>query len=318
LQGEKWKSSVIILTKNSANTIRKCLDSVFEQTVKPDEIIVVDGSSKDETLEIVKNYPVKIVTEPGLGYGYARNLGIKNSVGDIIFFIDSDCYAEPQWIEKILPHFDNAEIAGVTGRLQLWNTEHGVARFLAYVGHRLDMPLQGKIVKIAPTMNLAIRRDIILKVGGFDSTLVRCEDTDITYKISKQHKIFYEPQAVVWFRGSPTLSVASKKCIKHFIGVGQLFAKHGFKKDFVRLNLLLRGLILIAALISFFLAFWHILVMLLGFLLIEFFYKTVKMYRRCKDRSVLYYFVFFTFWSLASIAIFYGGIIGLKNRRKES
>jgi len=52
---------------------------------------------------------------------------------------------------------------------------------------------------------------VVDEVGGFDETLIHCEDTDLTYKISKSHKILNEPNAVVWFEGSPTLGVASRK-----------------------------------------------------------------------------------------------------------
>jgi len=284
----------------------------------PDEVIVIDGNSKDDTLKIVREFPVKIVTEPGAGFGHARNLGVKNASGDIIFFIDSDCYAEPDWIEKALAHFDNPEIAGVTGQTRLWNTESGVARFLAYVGGRMTMPTRRMFMKIAPTMNLAVRRKAVKEVGGFDETLIRCEDTDLTYKISQRYKILYEPEAVVWFKGSPTLRTASKKCVRHFTGVGQLFAKHGINPAFVRFNLPIRGFLLILALVSLFFALWYITTFLLAILLLEFVYKTAKMYRRCRDSCVVYYTVFFTFWSLASLAIFYGLFLGLKNRRKQT
>ena len=308
------KVSVVLLTKNSEENVGKSLESIFGQTRKPDEVVVVDGNSTDGTLDVVNQYPIKLVTESGLGFGYARNLGVKNAEGDIVFFIDSDCFAEPQWIEKILPHFNDSEIAGVTGPTQLWNTSHGVARFLACVGGRMNMPTKRGFVKIAPTMNLAIRRDVVLEVGGFDETLVRGEDTELTYKVSQCGKILYEPEAVVWFRGSPTLKIASSKCVRHFIGVGQLFAKHGFNSVFVRLNLPIRGLILIAAIASLFLAPWYVPAILFTWLLAEFVYKTAKMYWRYHDRCVVYYVVFFTFWSLASLAIFYGLYLGLKRK----
>jgi len=284
----------------------------------PDEVVVVDGNSQDDTLKIVKDFPVKIVTEPGAGFGHARNVGVKNASGDIIFFIDSDCYAKPDWIEKALAHFDKPEIAGVTGQTRLWNTESPVARFLAYVGGRMNMPTRRMFMKIAPTMNLAVRRKVIEEVGGFDETLVRCEDTDLTYKISQRYKILYEPRAVIWFRGSPTLKVASKKCVRHFTGVGQLFAKHGISSAFVRFNLPIRGFLLILALVSLLFAPWYVTAFLLSILLLEFFYKTLKMYRRYRDPCVVYYTVFFTFWSLASLAIFYGLLLGLRNRGKRT
>jgi glycosyltransferase involved in cell wall biosynthesis len=310
------KVSVVLLTKDSAATVRRSLESIFQQTRKPDEVVVVDGGSTDGTLEIVGRYPVKLFSEPGLGFGYARNLGVEKAEGDIIFFIDSDCYADHRWIEKALPHFNDPEVAGVTGQTRLWNTSDAVARFLAYVGGRMNMPTQHAYVKIAPTMSLALRREAILEAGGFDETLVRCEDTELTYKVTQRYKILYEPEAIVWFRGSPTLRKASRKCIHYFIGVGQLFAKHGFNPLFVRLNLPIRGIILIAAVASIFFMPGYVPMVLFAWLFTEFIYKTVKMYRRYHDRSVVYYVVFFTFWSLASLAIFYGLYRGLKNKRK--
>jgi len=318
LQADKRQVSVILLTKNSASTVQKSIESIFKQTCQPNEVVVVDGNSSDGTLEIVKKYPVKLVSEPGLGFGYARNLGVKSTSGDIVFFLDSDCYAEPNWIENALKHLDgDSEIVGVTGRTDLSNTESGVARFLAYVGGRMNMPSEKRFVKIAPTMNLVLRRRVIDEVGGFDNTLIRCEDTDLTYKISRNHKILYDPNVKIWFRGSPNLRVASRKCIHHFVGVGQLFAKHGLKSSFVRFNLPIRGFLLIAALLSVFLFPWYVSAILFSILLAEFVYKSAKLYLRYRDPCVVYYTVFFTFWSLASFAMFYGLLLTLKNRRKK-
>ena len=311
------KVSVILLTKDSAPTVQKSLESIFEQTRQPDEVVVVDGSSNDGTLDIVKKYPVKLVSEPSLGFGHARNVGVQNASGDIIFFIDSDCYAEPDWIEKALPHFDgNTKIVGVTGRTNLWNIESAAAKFIAFVGGRMNMPNQPKVMKIAPTMNLALKREVISEVGWFDETLIRCEDTDLTYKISQKHEILYEPNAVIWFRGSPSLGVASRKCIRHFIGVGQLCAKHGFKAEFVRFNLPIRAFLLISAILSLFFLPWYVPAILFSVLLAEFIYKAASLYSRCRDNCVAYYVVFFTFWSLASLAMFYGMYLGFRNKEK--
>jgi len=317
LGADKHKVSVVLLTKNSALTVEKSIKSIFQQKRQPDEVVVVDGDSNDGTLEIVKEYPIKLVTERGLGFGYARNLGVKNASGNIVFFLDSDCYAEPDWIGSALPHFDSdPEIVGVTGRTNLWNDDSRVARFLAYVGGRMSMSSERRFVKIAPTMNLALRREVVDEVGGFDDTFIRCEDTDLTYKVTLSHKILYEPNMVVWFRGAPNLRVASRKCLRHFVGVGQLFAKHGLKSSFVRFNLPVRGFLLIAMLSSIFLLPWYAPTILFSILLADFIYKSTKLYLRCRDPCVVYYVVFFTFWSLASLAMFYGLYLGLRNKRK--
>ena len=317
MKADAHKVSVVLLTKNSAATVQRSLDSIFQQTRKPDEVIVVDGNSADGTLDIVRRYPVRLVSEPGLGFGHARNLGIREAKGDIVFFIDSDCYADPRWIENALSHFDDPQIAGVTGRTRLWNLDDAVARFLAYVGGRMDMPNNHTYVKIAPTMNLALRRDVALEVGGFDDTLVRCEDTDLTYKITQRYKILYEPEAVVWFRGSPTVRTATHKCVRYFIGVGQLFAKHGFNPLFVRFNLLIRGFILLLILVSLLFGLWYVSAFFTACLLADFTYKTLKMYRRYHDPCVLYYVAFFTLWSLESLVTLYGIYLGWKHRWKR-
>ncbi|MHA1834964.1 MAG: glycosyltransferase [Candidatus Baldrarchaeia archaeon] len=315
-KGDDYTVSVIILTRNSSATVEKTLESVFHQTRMPDEVIVVDGNSIDGTLRIVKRYPVKILKEPGLGFGYARNLGVKEAKGDIVFFIDSDCYAAPNWIEKALRHFDNPEVAGVTGETRLWNTEHACARFLAYVGGRMNMPKDRRFVDIAPTMNLALRRDVIFRFGGFDESLVRCEDTDLTWKISRRYKILYDPEVVVWFRGSPNVLVASRKCIRYFVGVGQLIAKYGLNREFFRFNLLVRGLLLLALLFSVIFLPWYVSVALFTLLFVNFVYKSVRMYLKYNDWCVIYYAILFTLWSFMSLAIFYGLYLGFRGRRR--
>lgn len=301
-------TSLILLTRNSAETASKCLDSIMTQTRPPDEVIVVDGSSNDQTEEIVRRYPVKVIREPGLGYGYARNLGLANSTGEIVLFIDSDCYAERDWIERLIGHFKDPNVSGVTGALKLWNTTHDVARFLACVGGRMDPP-EKNTVEVCPTMNLAIRRKIIDEVGGFDETLVRGEDTDFTYQVTRTHRIVYEPRAVVHFRGSPNLRTASTKCARHFVGMGQIFAKHRFSLDYIRLvkfRLPIRGLLLLAGILSLFLAPWQLSSAIFGFLAADMLYRMGKMYRKYRDRCVLYYLIFFGFWSILSLGFFYG------------
>ena len=121
---------------------------------------------------------------------------------------------------------------------------------------------------------------------------------------------------MVWFKGSPSLRVASRKCLRHFTGVGQLFAKHGFNPSFARFNLPIRCILLITLLLSLFVLPWYISAVVFTILLAEFLYKTIKMYERYRDSAVVYYVVFFTLWSLLSLAIFYGLYLGWRNKRK--
>jgi glycosyltransferase involved in cell wall biosynthesis len=309
--------SVVILTKNSAATISRSLESALSQSRPPDEVVVVDGSSVDGTKDILRKYPVKIVEELGLGFGHARNVGLINASGDIVFFLDSDCYAEPLWIQNALKALQNPEITAITGPTLLWNKESTVARFLAFVRDRVEVSKESRLVEIAPTMNLALRKSVIDRVGMFDASLVRGEDTDLTYRISRKEKILWDPSVRIWFKGSPNFWKASRKCVDHFIGMGQLFAKHGFKKLFVSSMLPIRGILLILAIASALLGAWLLALGTAAILLCDLTYKMAKMALKYRDSCIVYYLVFFTWWSLTSLAVFWGFFLGKSKAYKK-
>jgi mycofactocin glycosyltransferase len=310
------KVSVVVLTKNSASTIERCLDSVFSQSRLPDEVVVIDGSSRDDTKSLLGKYDIRLIVEPGLGFGSARNLGVINSSGNIVFFLDSDCYAEHLWIENALRNFRRSEIVAVTGPTLLWNKDSTVARFLAFVRDRVKISMESRLVEIAPTMNLALRREVFEEVGLFDASLVRGEDTDLTYRISRSRSILWDPTVRIWFKGSPNFRIASRKCVDHFIGVGQLFAKHGFRKIFMSSFLPLRGILLVITLCSAVTGFWSLALGAGLILLGDLIYKMARMTLKYRDRCVVYYFAFFTWWSLASLAVFWGFARGVSKAYK--
>lgn len=79
-----------------------CLDAIAAQTVRPDEVIVVNNNSSDETAEIARSYPfVTVLREPRQGIVYARNCGFNAVSCDIIGRIDADTILPPNWVEKV-------------------------------------------------------------------------------------------------------------------------------------------------------------------------------------------------------------------------
>ena len=86
------KISVIIVCKNEKDSIEKTIDSVFSQTYKKFEIIVLDGNSTDGTLEILKNYreKIKLVMNEEKGIYSAMNEGIRLSTGDVLYFLNAN------------------------------------------------------------------------------------------------------------------------------------------------------------------------------------------------------------------------------------
>ncbi len=94
------KVSLIIPTKNEANSIEKTLAEVPGGII--DEIIIVDGNSTDGTPEIVKKLGCKVIEGVGGGYGTAVRTGIKQSMGDVLIFMDADGSQNPKDIPRLL------------------------------------------------------------------------------------------------------------------------------------------------------------------------------------------------------------------------
>jgi len=106
LNNETIKTSVLIITRNRSKMLEGCLESLVKQTRMPDELIVVDNASTDNTKRVVlsfnKKLPVKYVQEKQIGIPYARNKGIKTARGTIILMLDDDCVADKFWVEKMI------------------------------------------------------------------------------------------------------------------------------------------------------------------------------------------------------------------------
>ena len=101
------KFSFIVPVYNVEKYVKKCLDSIFDQTFKDFEVIVVNDGTKDNSMNIVKNYDVKIINQENQGLSVARNNGVKKATGDYIIFIDSDDYIEKDLLKEINKSLEN-------------------------------------------------------------------------------------------------------------------------------------------------------------------------------------------------------------------
>jgi len=106
--------STITICRNSKDTIKRCLDSILDQTYPNIQMVIVD-SSDDGTEKIVRDYkkrsyfPFKLIRQDPKGVGIARNTGIKNSDGEVLIFVDADCYIEPDYVEKVVKPFTESD-----------------------------------------------------------------------------------------------------------------------------------------------------------------------------------------------------------------
>jgi rhamnosyltransferase len=112
--------SVVIPVRNGAGTLRSCLDGIFRQTLRDRlEVIILDSGSTDGTLELLKEYPVAVhPVAPGeFNHGETRNAGVRLAKGEFVVLTVQDATpATDDWIERMLVHFSDPQVAGVCGQ----------------------------------------------------------------------------------------------------------------------------------------------------------------------------------------------------------
>jgi len=150
--------SVVLAAYNEENWIRTALDSLKQQTI-PFELIIVDNESTDDTVKIAREYTSLVFSAPR-GISYARNLGVLEASGDIIVFVDADCSYPPSFLETITQPFSNPDIVVVAGlfynydKERVWHNRLRIAVFYLF--------------NYTPGCAVAYRRNIFLNVGGYE------------------------------------------------------------------------------------------------------------------------------------------------------
>jgi hypothetical protein len=114
--------SVLIITRNRAAQLDRALASLVEQERRPDQVVVVDNASSDDTPAVALSYSdrldVTLVHEENVGIPHARNAGLRHCTGDIVASMDDDCRAHPRWLAELeVPFLKDANIGAVGGSL---------------------------------------------------------------------------------------------------------------------------------------------------------------------------------------------------------
>jgi glycosyltransferase involved in cell wall biosynthesis len=192
--------AVIIPTYNRSHTLRRALDSVNNQTVRPSEICVVDDGSTDETEQLLsRHYPqVNYVYQSNAGVSSARNAGVALTRGHWLAFLDSDDEWMPNKLERQLQEINGNDTFPLVHCDEIW-IRNGV-RVNAMHKHQ---KAGGEIFErclplcvISPSA-VMIKRRLFEEVGGFDESLPACEDYDLWLRICSRHPVLYIEEALL-------------------------------------------------------------------------------------------------------------------------
>ncbi|MBP9853996.1 MAG: glycosyltransferase [Candidatus Omnitrophica bacterium] len=193
--------SVVVPAYNCEKTIARCIECILGQSHPVDEIIIVDDGSTDRTAEIIKAFKtVQYVHQLNSGPASARNTGARQATGEFIFFTDSDCAPDKDWISLTIKHFSNASVAVVSGSYGIGNPESRLARCIHQEIIFRHQHLMPSYPKSFGSYNFGIRKEVFDQVGRFNESYRRAsgEDNDLSYKIlAHGYKIYFEPASIV-------------------------------------------------------------------------------------------------------------------------
>ncbi len=139
------KISVIIPVFNAEKYIRKCLDSILDQTCKDLEVICVDDGSTDRSLDILREYEnadrrVKVLSQENAGAGAARNKGLEYASGEFLSFLDSDDFFEPDMYERVLEKAEQYQADFVVFGSDQYYTDQDTFKSVNWVIRHKEIP----------------------------------------------------------------------------------------------------------------------------------------------------------------------------------
>jgi glycosyltransferase involved in cell wall biosynthesis len=226
--------SVVVCTYNRAATLARCLARLAAQQVPEGvgwEVVVVDNNSTDHTSRVVEDaaargLPVRYSRETNQGLCHARNRGIQDTRGAIVAYIDDDILTDPAWLSGMVSAFRETGCDAAGGSIHL-ETEgrplpswlsRDMWGYLGYIDHGEERIVLDGVRHYPHGGNMAFRREVFGKVGGFDVTIGR-----------KGNKLFKQSETEFFHRLVPTgakIVYEPAARVRHIIKPGELSKSH--------------------------------------------------------------------------------------------
>ena len=225
--------SIIIPALNEERMIGRCLESLSKLDFARDrfEVILVDNGSRDKTLPIAESFQdrlnVRILQKTGVRISALRNTGAKVALGKILAFLDADCLAAADWLDRILA-LAPADGAGVLGAHYLLPEDSSWVGRTWHVYQ--EAPKAGEVSHI-PAGDLIMRREDFFGLGGFDETIQTNEDYELCERArAAGMKVRAFPEiGVVHLGTAQSLKVFFRKQAWHGTHVIKVFLRDVFR-----------------------------------------------------------------------------------------
>ena len=278
--------SLVTTVLNDRQGCEAFFEQMEAQTMLPDEIVIVDGGSKDGTWEFLqtyqttKGYTLKAIQDIGCNVARGRNMAIAESAYNIIVSTDVGCIWEAQWLSELVqPLLDNEQIEAVMGSWQVrWQD-------LTSDWAKVEYALLGQPQLIATPQShassraISYRKSLWSRIGGYPEDLTLAGDDMVFALLLHQStdRVACAPIPRCYWERPVTLQSFCKEARRNFFGGGEagIWFKHGL---FVSGRLFLEALLLISALCFFLLSqTMDIGLILVGLFLVSFIHRLIRL-----------------------------------------
>ena len=224
--------SVAATVYNEEGSIRLLMDSLLAQTRQPDEVVICDGGSSDQTVSILGEYSgriegLRVLSAPGANISQGRNMAIAESTGRIVATTDAGVRLDLNWLERLIAPFEcdagpkDFSVYAVAGF------------FVPDVSGPFQVAMGATVLphvsEISPdsflpsSRSLAFTKELWQRVGGYPEWLDYCEDLVFDLRIREKEKVdfIWAPQALVYFRPRSNLRSFWQQYFRYARGDGK-------------------------------------------------------------------------------------------------
>lgn len=222
---QRPRVAVIVTVLNEEDTIATLLDSLVAQTLRPEEVVIVDGGSQDKTVEIIRQYatrlPLKVKVCPRVNISAGRNIAVRETNAPVIAVTDAGVRLSPHWLENLLAPWQRGENPPAVAGFFLPAPRTPFELALAAT----TLPLVEEISPqhfLPSSRSVAFTRTTWERVGGYPEWLAYSEDVVFDLRVRGIVGDFtWAPEAVVYFRPRPNMGAFFRQYRNYAYGDGQ-------------------------------------------------------------------------------------------------
>lgn len=310
-QSDIMKVSLITTIYNEEKTIIKLLNSINSQTVLPNEVIIVDAGSKDETISKINDFSLNfknklniiLIVKKG-NRSSGRNAGIKKAKSEIILCTDAGCILDKKWIETISEPFRKRGVDVVAGYYKPVANSIFQKCLSTYTCIMPDKINERDF--LPSSRSIAFKKSSWKKVGGYPQWLDTCEDLYFARELKRKGCRFqFQKNAIVYWKQKKDLGQALIQFFNYAIGDGRAFFIRP-QVYFIFLRYFLGMYFIFLILLE---RFWKGFILIPGLLFLYVIWAINKNYKYIREKRALLILPILQFTS--DLAVLLGTTIGL-------